>query len=411
VSVKDNNKTDTSSSGRRGGTSPSQDVSQADKNAAAGVPQGTGKRGLTGVPLGTSIVVGEEPVYAGEGRLRGPAGRQVIAKTQYQSGDGMKVLTALDNQRRADLLLSLSQIPGVYPRGKAPTKEYIKSMAQSLEIGIRQEDAAALEDIMKYADTVGVNYDIALNRFSSQPELAAAFYGATTAERAPAVIDAQSLIAEIADKFQDTFDVKINKKIAKQYAKEVQSAQLKKGARGSLSAQEREDILLKYIQGGAEEFSKLSGQGPMDQPRGVLGQYVQQLREEYYNNGLPMDEKRIYNMAVQSLRSPQELQNNKQKIQQRAQIVFPPLKEYIARGESVRDVLSPYMRLKSTIWEKNDTDINPSDMYDVMEGDKLRNINDYKMSLYKSPEYKKTQGYQEKTIGDVQGLLSYLRIG
>jgi hypothetical protein len=69
------------------------------------------------------------------------------------------------------------------------------------------------------------------------------------------------------------------------------------------------------------------------------------------------------------------------------------------------------MRLKSTIWEKNDTDINPSDMYDVMEGDKLRNINDYKMSLYKSPEYKKTQGYQEKTIGDVQGLLSYLRIG
>ena len=394
------------------GTSPSQDVSQADKNAAAGVPLSTGgKKGLTGVPLNTPIVVGEEPVYEGEGRLRGPAGKQVIAKTQYQSGDGMKILTSLDNQRRADLLLSLSQIPGIYSRGKAPTREYIESMAQSLEIGIRQEDADALEEIMKYADSVGVNYDMALNRFSARPELAAAFYGVTTGDRAPRVIDSQSLIAEISDKFQDTFDVKINKKIAKDYAKEVQSAQLKKGARGTLSAQEREDILLKYIQGGAEEFSKLSGEGPMDQPRGVLGQYVQQLRQEYYDNGLPMDEKRIYNMAIQSLRSPQELQNNKQKIQQRAQIVFPPLKEYIARGESVRDVLSPYMRLKSTIWEKNDTDINPSDMYDVMEGDKLRNINDYKMSLYKSPEYKKTQGYQEKTIGDVQGLLSYLRIG
>jgi hypothetical protein len=394
------------------GTSPSQDVSQADKNAAAGVPLSTGgKKGLTGVPLNTPIVVGEEPVYEGEGRLRGPSGKQVIAKTQYQSGDGMKILTSLDNQRRSNLLLSLSQIPGIYSRGKAPTREYIESMAQSLEIGIRQEDADALEEIMKYADSVGVNYDMALNRFSAQPELAAAFYGVTTGDRAPRVIDSQSLIAEISDKFQDTFDVKINKKIAKDYAKEVQSAQLKKGARGTLSAQEREDILLKYIQGGAEEFSKLSGEGPMDQPRGVLGQYVQQLRQEYYDNGLPMDEKRIYNMAIQSLRSPQELQNNKQKIQQRAQIVFPPLKEYIARGESVRDVLSPYMRLKSTIWEKNDTDINPSDMYDVMEGDKLRNINDYKMSLYKSPEYKKTQGYQEKTIGDVQGLLSYLRIG
>lgn len=398
---------------RNASTTPSQDVSQADKNAAAGVPQGTstGKRGLTGVPLGTPIVTAEDPVYAGEGRLRGPSGKQNISNTQYQSGDGMKILTSLDNQGRVDLLAKLAQIPGVYPRGKAPTPELLSAMAQSLEIGIRQEDAAALEEIMKYADTVGVNYDMALNRFYDQPELAAAFYGATTGERAPAVIDAQSLIAEISDKFQDTFDIKINKKIANQYAKEVQSAQLKKGARGTLSAQEREDILLKYIQGGAEEFSQIKGEGPMGQPRGVLGQYVQQLRETYYDNGLPMDEKRIYNMAIQSLRSPQELQNNKQKIQQRAQIVFPPLKEYIARGESVRDVLSPYMRLKATIWEKNDTDINPSDMYDVMEGDKLRNINDYKMSLYKSPEYKKTQGYQEKTIGDVQGLLSYLRIG
>lgn len=394
------------------GTSPSQDVSQADKNAAAGAPKGTsgGKKGLTGVPLGTLIVKGEEPVYAGEGRLRGPSGKQSISNTQYQSGDGMKILTSLDNQGRVNLLAKLAQIPGVYPRGKAPTPELLSAMAQSLEIGIREEDADALEEIMKYADTVGVNYDMALNRFYDQPQLAAAFYG-VKGEKAPRVIDSQSLIAEISDKFQDTFDVKINKKIAKDYAKEVQSAQLKKGARGTLSAQEREDILLKYIQGGAEEFSKLSGEGPMDQPRGVLGQYVQQLRQEYYDNGLPMDEKRIYNMAIQSLRSPQELQNNKQKIQQRAQLVFPPLKEYIARGESVRDVLSPYMRLKSTIWEKNDTDINPSDMYDVMEGDKLRNINDYKMSLYKSPEYKKTQGYQEKTIGDVQGLLSYLRIG
>ena len=399
--------------GRNASTTPSQDVSQADKNAAAEVPEGIsgGKKGLTGVPLGTPIVVGEEPVYAGEGRLRGPSARQVTGKTQYQSGNGMKELISLNNQQRVDLLAKLAQIPGVYPRGKAPTPELLSAMAQSLEVGIRQEDADALEEIMKYADTVGVNYDIALNRFYDQPELAAAFYGVTAGEKAPKVTDTQSLIAEISDKFQDTFDVKINKKIAKDYAKEVQSAQLKKGAKGTLSAQEREDILLKYIQGGAEEFSKLSGEGPMDQPRGVLGQYVQELRQEYYDNGLPMDEKRIYNMAIKSLRSPQELQNNKQKIQQRAQLVFPPLKEYIARGESVRDVLSPYMRLKSTIWEKDDKDINPSDMYDVMEGDKLRPINDYKMLLYKSPEHKKTQAYQEKTIGDVQGLLNYLRIG
>jgi hypothetical protein len=215
------------------------------------------------------------------------------------------------------------------------------------------------------------------------------------------------LVAEIRDKFQNTFDVPVSKKIAQKYAAEVQAAERQKK---SLSAQERENILFKYLENASDELSKLSGQGVEYQPRGVLGEYVTQLRQEYFDNGLPVDENRIYKMAVNSLRDPQELQNNRQKIRQRAELVFPPLKEYIARGESVRDVLSPYMRLTANILEKNETDINPSDMYDVMEGEKLKNINDYKMSLYQSPEYKKTQGYFQRELTDTRGLLSYLGI-
>jgi hypothetical protein len=49
-------------------------------------------------------------------------------------------------------------------------------------------------------------------------------------------------------------------------------------------------------------------------------------------------------------------------------------------------------------------------MYDVMDGDKLKNVNDYKKSLYQSPEYTKTQGYKQRVVSDTRGLLEYLGI-
>lgn len=390
----------------KGGSSTSQDVSAADKAAAANVPQGGGskktKTGVTGVPVGTKINIGEQEIRD-DGRYRGKSA--ATGKTQYAVGDGMTALLGMDNQERVSLLGVLSQIPGLYGKGKAYTAQELQQVATGQFVAIREEDADALEKVMQYADTVGVTYDVAAQRLYSQPSLAASFYG-FEAPKGPKLLPEKSLIAEIADKFQNTFDVPVNKDMAKKYAAEVRAAQAKNK---SLSAQEREDIMLKYLEGAASELSKAGAEGGY-QPRGVLGEYITQLRQEYYENGLPMDENRIYRMAVDSLRDPQELQNKKQKIRQRAEVIFPPLKEYIARGESVRDILSPYMKLKADIFEKGEQDINPSDMYDVMDGDKLKNINDYKTSLYRSPEYKKTTGYKKQQSEDARSLLEYLRI-
>lgn len=386
----------------KAGKTTSQDVSAADRAAANAVPKGTktgAKVGVTGLPVGTPINVGQREVRD-EGRYRGTT--SATAKTQYAVGDGMSTLLGMDNPQRVQLLSVLSQIPGLYPKGRAYTAEQLQSVAAGEFVAIREEDADALEKVMQFADTVGVTYDVAAQRLFNQPNIAASFYGYTP-PKGPKLLPEKSLIAEISDKFQNTFDANVPKDVAKKYAAEVRSAQAKGGG---LSAQEREDILLKYLEREAGNLSKQEG----FQPRGVLGEYIQQLRQEYYENGLPMDENRIYKMAVKSLRDPQELQNNKQKIQQRAELVFPPLREYLARGESVRDVLSPYMRIKASIFEMNDTDINPSDMYDVMDGDKLKNINDYKKSLYQSPEYKKTQGYKQRVVSDTRGLLDYLGI-
>lgn len=386
----------------KAGKTTSEDVSAADRAAANAVPKGTKSKtkvGVTGLPVGTPINVGQQEVRD-EGRFRGTT--RATAKTQYAVGDGMTKLLAMDNPQRVQLLSVLSQIPGLYPKGRAYTAQQLQSVAAGEFVAIREEDAEALEKVMQFADTVGVTYDVAAQRLFNQPDIAASFYGYTP-PKGPKLLPEKSLIAEISDKFQNTFDINVPKDVAKKYAAEVRAAQAKGEG---LSAQQREDILLKYLEREAGGLAKQEG----FQPRGVLGEYITQLRQEYYENGLPMDENRIYKMAVKSLRDPQELQNNKQKIQQRAELVFPPLREYLARGESVRDVLSPYMRVKASIFEMNDADINPSDMYDVMDGDKLKNINDYKKSLYQSPEYKKTQGYKQRVVSDTRGLLEYLGI-
>lgn len=395
--------------GGRGGYTTSQDVSEADKKTGETAPKGgSGKRGLTGVPVGTPVFVGQEgpsttspEVVAGE--ASGPG--VVTETTKYALGDGMKYLGQMDNNQRSRYLALLSQIPGVYPKGAAYSKKELQAIAATQYIPIRDVDAKALENVMRYADTLGLTFEDAVDRLSAQPALAVSFFN-VKAPKGKAVTSTESLIAEINDKFQNTLDVNVPGDIAKKYASEIQASQR---ADRPLSAQERENILLKYLENAADDLAKQAGDAEF-QPRGVLGEYITDLRREYFENGLPIDENRIYRMAVKSLRDPQELDSNKQRIRQRAELVFPPLKEYIARGESVRDVLSPYMKLKANIFEMNDADIKPSDMYDVMEGDKLKNINDYKMSLYRSPEYKKTNAYFERQLSDTRGLLNYLGI-
>lgn len=386
------------------GATTEQDVSSADQSTAETVPTGTitkgSSRGVTGVPKGTPIYVGEQVFGSASVPTMGVT--PVSRGTQYVVGDGMKTFLMMDNTERINLLSLLAQIPGVYSKGKAPSQNMLLAMAEGQEIAVRDVDAKALEQVMRYADTVGITYDEAATKLYNNPSLASSFYGSATS-KGKKVVPVESLVAEFGDKFQNTFDLPVPKDVAKQYAAEVQAAQRKNPA---LSAQEREDILLKYLQKQAGGFPKQEG----FEARGVLGEYVRQLREEYYDNGLPMDEDKIYKMAVSALRDPQELQSKKQIIRQRAELVFPPLKEYIARGESVRDVLSPYMKLKADIFEQDVKNISPKDMYDVLEGDKLKDINKYKMELYRSPAYKKTQAYMQREISDTRGLLNYLGI-
>lgn len=388
--------------------SPTKDVSDAAIAAGDTVTKGTStgaKTGLTGVPVGT-------PVRTGEG-FKVPFVDPVATYqvTRYAAGDGFKAFTQLDNQQKINLLTKLAQIPGLYATGKAPTVALLNGMVATRMISARPEDIAAIEKVMFYSDTVGEDYNTSVNKFYNNPTLAKNIFDIKGMGTKISVTPSEALYAEIDTKFQDFFNAKVDKDTAASYAKTIQAIETKR--KGGLTAQEKQDILLKYVQDRASVIFADSMKEPgslLSQP-GALGQSFRDIKAAYENNGIPVNDKILYKDSLSAIRSPQAYQNVIDSINMQASVIFPAIKDFILQGKKAKDVLSPYISVYSKIFGIPEDQVKMSEMYDVASGDKLVSLKDYNSSLYKKPEYKLTDDYKNKTTNDVQSLLRSLQIG
>jgi hypothetical protein len=206
----------------------------------------------------------------------------------------------------------------------------------------------------------------------------------------------------------DLFNSPADKKLTQAYAKEVNAAE--KLAKGKLPADQREQILLKYVQNKA---SQIYGQGEekfMTQ-EGLLGQTVRDLNAAYDSNGIPVTQDQIYKDAINSLRSSQAKQNVLDKINVQASALYPAIKDYILKGQTAKDVLSPYITRYAQLFGVPTSQVPMSKISAVASGDKLMSIKDWDMTMYKDPDYKLTEDYSKKKTNDVDALMSFLRIG
>lgn len=367
-------------------------------------PEGQGKPGVTGVPTGTEVVVGMAP-----GRIGSfPADIPVVKKTQYAKGDGYVQFVKLSNSEKINLLKTIAQIPGLYAKGKAPTEQLLVQMAASLNVAPRPEDVTAIEKVMAYADSVGLDYTTAANNLFNNPKLAQNFFNIKGTGTGVTVSDPTSLGLELDSKFMDLFNSPADKKLIQAYAKEVNAAE--KLAKGKLPADQREQILLKYVQNKA---SQIYGQGEekfMTQ-EGLLGQTVRDLNAAYDSNGIPVTQDQIYKDAINSLRSSQAKQNVLDKINVQASALYPAIKDYILKGQTAKDVLSPYITRYAQLFGVPTSQVPMSKISAVASGDKLMSIKDWDMTMYKDPDYKLTEDYSKKKTNDVDALMSFLRIG
>lgn len=390
---------------------PSQDANvSAETLAAAGsAPYGSGtKVGLDGRPVGSDIAVGVSQGYVGSGLQT----TVVTKKTQYTATSAMETFAALGNQEKADLLAKLAQIPGIYATGASPTQEMIVKMAQSGVIVPRKQDVDALTKVMTYSDRVGEDYVTSVNKFYTNKGLAAQYFSVPSA--GPSVTPSEALISELNTNFMDLFNTAPDKKIATAYAKEVQRLEAKQ--KGAISAQQREDIRLKYIQAtAAERFKTVKGTADTKDDallqEGAMGAVVQQIRAAYTNNGIPINDSEIYKKAIQATRSEQALQNVLNVTKQQAKALYPAFKDLIDQGAEVADLVSPYASVYSQIYGKPVNQLKPADFYEVAAGDKPISPAEYKKMLYAKPEFKDTDTYKNTKQNALTAIVRAFGIG
>jgi hypothetical protein len=320
-------------------------------------------------------------------------------------GAGATYLANLQPAQRAQALVRLGQIPGLYTSGTAPTADFIQRMIKGGDIVPRAVDFAALEQVVSFAEWSGGTIDNTIVKLISQPALAQQFFGKTgTATKA--VTPLSQLQADMDSKFLDLFDSKADSGLVKAYAKEVNALE---STKAGISTQQKEDILLKYVQKKADNVYSLGGVVATD--KGALGRSVRALRSAYEDNGIPIDDKQIYNKAVQSLRSPDAAKNILEDIGMHASIIMPAFKDFYAKGKSAREVLSPYISVRSQILGIPEDQIRVKDMYDVGSGAVPLTIQEYKAQVYRSKEYKDSDNYKSVTLGDTTAMLRAFNLG
>lgn len=381
-------------------------VSSSASSAGGTVPKGSqsGQIGLDGRPLKSKIVVGSMPWKA---PLLPGVEPGIIKETQYAKGDGQTWFTTLKNKERAEFLTLLSQIPGLYPKGKALRPQDIVTFASSQTmIPARPEDITAIEKVMRYADTVGYDVDQAIKYLSQNPALAQSFFNLselTKGAKKVSITPAAILALEVSETFQDYLDMKPDKDTILKYTEMVNKLEVNRG--GGVLQTERQQILLDLVQDKARTLIKDDAPDSLMLQRGALGGAYNALRKTYRDFGVTVDDKTIYKQAIQSIRSRQAFDNIVQKVQTQAQVAFPALEKYYSQGLSTRDALANYIGLYSKIYNVPEMDIDLDKLYPVLKGKELMSMDDWKKYLYSLPEFKNTELYRERSFNDAQTLM------
>lgn len=377
--------------------------------AAANVPTNAAGSGtsISGIPLGTSVFTGktvsQPPQFAGGQPV---PNAPVFSKAIYTTDSPYLIPATMSNAEKANLLAALGQIPNLYPKGQAPTTKFIQKMGQS--VTLRPEDYTALGTMMKQADQVGETYSQTIMRFVSNPSLAEQAFGkiTETAKKIPTTNPA-ALNAEMTTKYLDLFNIAPDKATADSYIMEINQAEKNAAVRGyGLTAQEKENIFLKYVENTARtRFAKAQAtpgtEDDMALEQGALGEVVRQIRAAHAENGIPTSDKMIYTEALKGIRSQQALQNAISTIQIQAATQFPAFKEQILKGVSVKTLLNPYVQSYEKIYG---TMPQPSDLYDVASGQTAIPVLEWEKAQWKNPKIKSTQFYKDTMKNDLRAM-------
>lgn len=381
-------------------TTPAEDTSSTPPvNTGGGA-----SNSLTGLPIGTPIQRGTEPSYStGAGVTQVPS----FVKAQYTKDAPFTVVANMSNQEKADLLSQLSVIPNLYPAGMAPTSDFIKR--QGVGITFRPADYDALTKLMIHADYSGQSYTKSVIDFASDPSLADKYFGKITETPKQIALTPQAaLMDDLNARFMDLFETGADKKMAAAYAKEYNKAELAAGGAGLTSTQ-RDNIFQKYVEATAlGRFKTVKGTADtaddMTLESGVLGQTIRQIRGAYADNGIPVSEKQIYQDAIAGIKSSAALTNKMESINLHAATQMPALKDWIAKGNTAKQFLSPYITSYSKIYDVPENQVTVDKFYSALQGTTPIPVSQWEAEQWKNPDIKNTKFYQDTRKNDLRAM-------
>jgi hypothetical protein len=129
------------------------------------------------------------------------------------------------------------------------------------------------------------------------------------------------------------------------------------------------------------------------------------MQKAYADNGLPVNQQSLFNVATEATLNPDKLQANLNLINLQAKTYFPALAEKIDKGYTVKQLLSPYIQTRANILEEDPDSIDIKNLQSVAKDPKnLMNLYDYEISLRQDPKWRFTKNAQDSISSVATGI-------
>lgn len=218
--------------------------------------------------------------------------------------------------------------------------------------------------------------------------------------------------AEFTAAFENAFGAQPPKSLMKAFSDELRSLQASRStkrvagkggieiATQGVSAQERENILNKYLKKYAVDLTTAAANGDQKAfaqlKKGNFGVTLTTIRNAYADNGLPFNQQALLNTVTEVTLNPEKLNANLNLIKLQAKTYFPALADKIDSGYTVKQLLSPYIQTRANILEEDPEMVDIKSLQAVAKDPKnLMNLYDYEVSLRNDPKWRFTKNAQD----------------
>jgi hypothetical protein len=366
-------------------------------------------------PEAAEVKAAPQGLVTGSSAITSKGGFKLTAGAgQWKPEDVYTVWNKASTAERAQILAAMSGIPGLYRSEDLPPQGNIQA-------GIfRDQDFTNMSKVLSYSNVTGLTAENASDAFRlslgylyTNKQAAIDYFGAPKTK----VIQTtkyDEAAATLTNNFVNIFDDKSTEKENKEYLKRLNAAEIK--AKGPISAAEKEDILLSIVEQRATGRTKRALAGEEKKPgiveTGYFGRLVKDIRSSYADNGLMIDDAKVYKNAIKGLQGQEVIANIKDNIAMSAKVQYPAFAPYIDQGKTVADVLDPYADIYSQTYGIPRNQVKLSDLkFVAADPTKAMTTEETETYLMKQPAYLKTEKYKTGVKDGLRGFARSLGIG